>query len=204
MTPEGAPSHEQTLSTVYGQLRRSLLAGIRRRVHDPQLAEDLLQDVFVKALRSLREGKAPGNLPAWLHQVVNTTVADHYRGSKLMLEPLDEEPAGPEPEDNAAFQALATCMRPLVATLPPLYRDALLAADFKDQRLATLALAAGVSVSAIKSRVSRGRALLRARLLACCTLQHEPDGGLTHFAPRAEADCACAPRSGGPATPACR
>lgn len=191
MTPQ-VHTAEQALSAAYSELRRGLLASIRRKVRDPQLAEDLLQDVFVKAVRAVRAGHAPGNLPAWLHQVVRTTVVDHYRSRRLDEQPLDEEPANPEPEDLAAFQALANCLRPLAATLPPLYRDALLAADFQGQRLATLAAAAGgVTVSAIKSRVSRARSLLRARLLACCSVAHDGRGRVDDFQPQAGNGCRC-------------
>jgi RNA polymerase sigma-70 factor, ECF subfamily len=196
MTPADptAQPFELALSLAYSQLRRGLLASIRRKVRNPQIAEDLLQDVFVKALRALREGRPPGSLPAWLHQVVRTTVADHYRAGRLEFESLEEEPAAEEPDDVAAFQALATCMEPLAATLPPLYRDALLGADFQGQRLAALADAAGgVSVSAIKSRSSRARAMLRERLLACCEVARDSSGQIESFQAHAAAKCACGP-----------
>ena len=83
---------DQALSTAYSQLRRGLLSTIRRQVRDPQLAEDLLHDVFVKATRALRDGRAPGNLQGWLHQVVRTTVADHYRGARLDVHSLEHDP----------------------------------------------------------------------------------------------------------------
>lgn len=192
MTHQAEPTAEQALSAAYRELRRGLLSTIRRQVRDPQLAEDLLQDVFVKAVRAVRERRAPGHLPAWLHQVVRTTVIDHYRARQLDEQPLEDDPAANEPEDLAAFQSLATCMQPLAATLPPLYRDALLAADFQGQRLATVAAASGgVTVSAIKSRVSRARALLRHRLLACCAIAHDASGRVEDFRPHARAGCAC-------------
>jgi RNA polymerase sigma-70 factor, ECF subfamily len=188
MTPSSTP--EQNLATAYTTLRRGLLASIRHQVRDAQVAEDLLQDVFVKAVKAVREGRAPGNLAAWLHQVVRTTVIDHYRARRPDAEPLDEETmhAGEE-EDLARFQTLATCMQPLVASLPPLYRDAVTAADFQGRALAKMA--EGVSVSAAKSRVSRGRALLRERLLQCCTVERRRSGAVDDFQTNAGTHCAC-------------
>jgi RNA polymerase sigma-70 factor, ECF subfamily len=192
MIPGHPSTEEQALSTAYGELRRGLLATIRRQVRDPQLAEDLLQDVFVKAVQAMRDHRAPRHLPAWLHRVVKTTVVDHHRARRLDEQPLDEDPAADEPEDLAARQALATCMEPLAATLPPLYRDALLAADFKGQRLASVAAAAGgVTVSAIKSRVSRARSMLRDRLLVCCKVDIDARGRVEDFQPNAGAGCVC-------------
>lgn len=192
MTKRQAGAEEQPLAAAYRELRRGLLATIRRQVRDPQLAEDLLQDVFVKAVRAVSEGRTPGRLAAWLHQVVRTTVADHYRARRLDEVPLEEEPAAAEPEDLAAVQALASCLQPLAETLPPLYREALRAADFQGRRLASLAAEDGsVTVSAIKSRVSRARALLRERLLACCAVAQGAGGQVEAFRPRARDGCAC-------------
>lgn len=182
----------QALSAAFTQLRRGMLAMIRQKVRDPHLAEDLLQEVFVKAARSLQAGQAWVHLPAWLHQVMRNTVADHFRRGGPAFEALDEEPAAPEPEDEAAFQTLANCLAPLAATLPPLYRDAVMGADFQGQAHADLARAAGgVSVSAIKSRVSRGRALLRDKLQACCAVAVDGHGKVESFAPRENSACAC-------------
>ncbi len=192
MTVESAAEQEAALTAAYKQLRRGLLAAIRYRVRDPQLAEDLLQDVFVKAVRSMREGHAPGNLAAWLHQVVRTTVIDHYRTRQLEQEPLLEEPPDIELEDLSSFQSLALCMQPLVHTLPPRYRDALLAADFRNEPLAAIAEANGnLTVSAIKSRVGRARAMLRERLSSCCDLERATDGRLEGFQTRETGGCAC-------------
>jgi RNA polymerase sigma-70 factor (ECF subfamily) len=88
----------------------------------------------------------------------------------------------------AASQALATCLAPLAATLPPLYRDALHAADFQGQRLTSLAGAEGVTVSAIKSRVSRARGMLRQRVLTCCSVSLHTTGHVEDFQVRAAAD----------------
>lgn len=202
MTPVPGAADGRTLAAAFRELRRGLLATIRRQVRDPQLAEDLLQEVFAKAVRAVQRGQAPGHLAGWLHQVVRTTVADHFRARRLDEVPMDDEPAAAEPEDLASFQALATCLRPLAVTLPPLYRDALLAADFDGRRLAGLAAADGVSVSAIKSRVSRARALLRQRLLACCSVAQDASGRVEDFRPRSRGSCACGPQVGCSGRPA--
>ncbi len=47
----------QAWSEAYRQLRSALLATIWRPVSDPQVAEDLLHDVFAKAVRAMREGR---------------------------------------------------------------------------------------------------------------------------------------------------
>lgn len=202
MKLEHGPTHGPDLADAYMQLRRGMLALLRQKVRDPQLAEDLLQDVFVKAVRALQAGQRVSHLPAWLHQILRTTVADHYRARGLDTESLDEEPAALPPEDDVAFQSLATCLEPLAGALPQRYREAVLAADFQGRPYAEMAQAAGgVSVSAIKSRVSRGRAMLRERLLACCAVATDGCGKVESYQIQAGAECGCQPTSAGSASP---
>ena len=54
------------LAVVYRNLQQSLLGFIRKQVTDPVLAEDLLQDVFLKAINAIQRGDTPANLIAWL------------------------------------------------------------------------------------------------------------------------------------------
>ena len=106
---------EEALSAAYRQLRGGLLATIRRQVNYTQIAEDLLHDVFAKAVRAMREGRAPRNLVGCLHQVVRTTVVDHYRAQRPDVESLAHDPIAQAP-DGEVFQALATCLQPPATT----------------------------------------------------------------------------------------
>lgn len=159
----------------FAGLRKGLRGWLRRQVGDAATAEDLLQDVFVRLLAARRARSSIGNLNGWIHAVARSVVADHYRNQRLDTEPLAEDVPEHSPsdaeEDTRLHQALATCMRPLANRLPARYRDTLIAADLEGQAMASLAQKEGVSVSAIKSRASRGRAMLRDRLLACCEVE---------------------------------
>ncbi|NWG39891.1 MAG: sigma-70 family RNA polymerase sigma factor [Hydrogenophilaceae bacterium] len=188
------------LAQALADSRRALLAFLRRQVGDAALAEDLLHEVFVKALTAKQ---TPANPHGWLRTVTRTTLADYYRARHL-AEPLDDEVPAPSESDTRLHEALATCLRPLAEALPPLYRDTLLATEFEGRPLRELAAAEGVSLSAIKSRASRARALLKAQVLACC--QVEFDAGLVDdFAQRPGATChpaGYAPTSENPEAPA--
>jgi RNA polymerase sigma-70 factor (ECF subfamily) len=77
-------------------------------------------------------------------------------------------------------QELSLCLRPFIEKLAPLYRDTLIATEFRGATMRSLAEAQGVSVSAIKSRAARARAMLRDALLACCSVEIE-DGLVSDF-----------------------
>ena len=93
------------------------------------------------------------------------------------------------PDQGSNVEAdLASCMRPLAEQLPPKYRDTLLATDFEHRPMKDLADREGLSLSAVKSRAARARALLRSQLTRCCQIEFE-DGAVTSVVARPDGDC---------------
>ena len=159
------------------RLRQGLRAYLRRRLPDAAPVDDVLQDVFVKAVAARQTGRAIENLNGWLYAAARTAVADYFRARGDATEALDENlPMGSEADDVRLHTELSSCLRGFIDDLPAHYRDTLVATELEGRTLRALAEAQGVSVSAIKSRASRGKRLLRARVLACCHV--EMQGGL--------------------------
>lgn len=166
------PAPSDDLGNVFAALRHSLLNYLRRQVSDAAVAEDLLQDVFVKVLAAINANRAPRNLQGWLYATARTTVIDFYRSTKLGAEAPDENlPYTQHADDELLHQELATCLRPLALQLPAIYRDTLLATDFDGRTMQAVAKDQDLSLSAIKSRASRARAMLKKKLLACCHVE---------------------------------
>jgi RNA polymerase sigma-70 factor, ECF subfamily len=190
-----APTTSEDLGAAFAALRTSLRSYLRRRVSDPILVEDLIQDVFAKALAAINANRAPSNLTGWLYAAARTTVVDYYRSARRDAMELDENlPETQHATDGLLHQELATCLRPLTRLLPAIYRDTLLATDFDGKTMQTLADEQGLSLSAVMSRASRARFMLKTKLLDCCHV--EMSGGLvTDFHrrssdPRCRGDCA--------------
>jgi RNA polymerase sigma-70 factor (ECF subfamily) len=176
------------LTQTYQSLRQPLLAYLRRLVGDTQSAEDVLQDVLVKAIASRRSDAAPPrNLPAWLYRVAHNAAMDHHR-ARRPSEPLDDELAevlpAPEADPALAAAALADCMRPLLSNLPESYRAVVHASELEGRSLREIADAHGISLDAAKQRASRGRRQLRDELLRCCEVALSAQGQVVDFSPR--------------------
>lgn len=184
-----APTTSEDLGATFATLQKSLRNYLRRQVDDPFIAEDLVQDVFVKALAAINSNRVPSNLTGWLYTVARTTVVDYYRAKRLDVTELDENlPVIQQANDELLNQELATCLKPLILQLPAIYRDTLLATDFDGQTMLSLAEKQGLSLSAIKSRTSRARAMLREKLLKCCHV--ELSGGIvTDYRRRSSSSC---------------
>ena len=159
------------LELASARLQQGLRSYLRRRVPDAALAEDLLQDVLVKALASGRAGHRIGNLAGWLYATARTTLVDHYRARGAPMQALDENLPAQEAEDLRLHAELSRCLKPFMEQLPPIYRETLLATDIHGESMRSLAERQRVSISAIKSRASRARAMLKAKVLACCQVE---------------------------------
>lgn len=161
---------EVEVDGAYRALRKGLLGFLRANVHEPSLAEDLLHEVFVKATRALDQGERPANLSAWLYRVARNTLIDHYRRERPTAEVPENLEAG-APFSLPPEQTLALCLKPFINELPEKYREALLATAIEGRSVAEWARDTGLSPSAAKSRVSRGRAMLREKVLDCCHVE---------------------------------
>jgi RNA polymerase sigma-70 factor (ECF subfamily) len=179
----------------YARLRTSLLAFLRKYTGDPQVAEDLLHDVLVKALAASRdEADTPRNLTGWLYAVARNAAMDHHRRSRP-TEELPEELAAPECDpDEDAIKDLANCLRPIAERLPATYRDTVIAAEFDGLALDEVARRQGLTLSAVKTRASRGRRLLQQELVKCCRVALSAQGQVVDYDTRKASGCA---------TPAC-
>jgi RNA polymerase sigma-70 factor (ECF subfamily) len=192
-----AATTQSSLAARYPQLRSALLAHLRRWVGDAAAAEDLLHDVIVKTLKAERDGhEHPSNLGGWLYTLARNAATDYLRARRPNAS-LDEPLAANE--ESSVSEELLQCLRPLAARLPDTYRDTVIAAEFDQIPLATIAAAEGVSLSAIKSRTNRGRKLLRAEVAKCCAVSLAPEGGGLEYNERKLERC-----GGGCSTPADR
>lgn len=144
---------------------------IARRVRDASSVDDILQTVFLKLHTSLGTVRSRGSLSGWLYRVTANAVADHFRATQRW-EGLPEELAAAEPERDYVAE-LATCLEPLIEGLPERYRDAVILSEIKGVPLKGVGEILGISLSGAKSRVQRGRKLLRQHLGRCCAVQIE-------------------------------
>lgn len=179
------------------KLRRTLRAFIGSRVRDAALADDLAQETLLRVETRLPTLRSRDRLEAWVFRIARNTIADHFRTTRE-TEEFDEAAHGallpvaegaPSTEDEALGAELRQYVRSVVDRLPPLYREAIRAIELEGLSQVDLARRLGLSVSAAKSRVQRGRALLRKEMERCCRWETDRYGKVLAVEPRGE--CAC-------------
>jgi RNA polymerase sigma-70 factor (ECF subfamily) len=163
----------QTFDTEVLQMAPRLRAFLRRRVRDDATADDLTQETLLKVYRSREALRDGTRLEAWLYRVARSTLIVFYRRRR----PTEELPAAlaaERPDEVAALRAaMAASMRHFLAELPAAYREPVRLAELEGLPLAKIALRMGLSLTAVKSRVRRGRQMLKAKLQACCRFEFD-------------------------------
>ncbi|MFQ6309039.1 RNA polymerase sigma factor [Lysobacter capsici] len=129
--------------------------------NDPELADDLTQDVWLRALQGLGTLREAAQFRAWLFGIAHRTFMDRLRTRYAMpvdtCVDMDELAAADSGDDEDLQRSLATGM----ASLPIVEREVLTLFYLEELSLADIAAALGIPVGTVKSRLFRARALLR-------------------------------------------
>jgi RNA polymerase sigma-70 factor (ECF subfamily) len=171
--------------SIWGEFHSQLYAFIRRRVRDDALAEDLLQQVFLRIHMRIETLRDDTKLNAWIYQIARNVIADHYRAQSAST-PLDDEIPEPESDTDDLADRLAPSIRNFVNALPDMYRNAFLFTEVHGKSQVELAQRLGISVSGAKSRVQRARAQVKQMLLDCCHFEFDRLGGVVNYYPRVD------------------
>ncbi len=156
---------------------------VRRKVSNPSLVDDILQDIFIKIhLNSDKIGESP-NISGWIYTIARNTVIDHYKKKKLDSIQLDDESTGKEKEECDASCDIAYGLKDMAERLPALYREALSLYEFEGLSFIELSKKLGISVSGAKSRVQRARAMLKDILMNCCHFSFDKYGTIIDYHP---------------------
>jgi RNA polymerase sigma-70 factor (ECF subfamily) len=166
----------ESLDQIWRDYHSGLLSFIRRRVDAADLAEDVLQDVFVKVHSRLDTLANTDRIQSWLYQIARNTIIDYYRARKS-AEPLPDEMAEQLVHDNdEEWRELGKCVLPMIERLPEGYRKAILLSEIDGLPLKEVAERLNLSLPGTKSRVQRGREKLKKAFLDCCHVKFDSRG----------------------------
>ena len=150
---------------------RLFLRYLERRVGDRELAEDILQDAFVKVMDRPDQAPADEGLVPWFYRTLRNAAIDRFRRREAAGRAVEafarelETHAAPDLEIDAEICA---CIGRLASTLKAEYAEALQAIDVQGTPVKAFAAQRGLSVSNAGVRVFRAREALRKRLIESC------------------------------------
>lgn len=141
--------------------RSRLWAVAVRTLRDPEDAADALQDALVSAYRGAGSFRGDSAVTTWLHRVVVNACLDRLRRAKTRpTVPLPEHHDPVAPRDEHAGTEARLDVLGALARLPETHRAAIVLVDLQELSVAEAAKVLGVAEGTVKSRCSRGRAML--------------------------------------------
>lgn len=170
------------LSAAWTTHEPELRGWLRHRLGDVAHADDVLQDLFLKALRQGERFCSVKNARAWLFEVARNTLADHLRVARNTVELPDDLVAPTEQTDTV--DTLTACLPRVLSELSAEDREAITLCDLQGLAQADYARQKDLSLSAAKSRIQRARKRLRDRMTLACQVQIDATGRVCDFVPR--------------------
>lgn len=148
--------------------RAQFLGYIRKRIEDPDLAEDILQDSLLRAIRAAPELRDEERLIPWFYRVLQNAIVDAYRRrgveqARIVATEIPEIAAEPEHDVE-----LCACFERLIPTLKPEYAEVIHAAELGNESPEQVAERLGITPNNLKVRRHRARQALRRKLEETC------------------------------------
>jgi RNA polymerase sigma factor (sigma-70 family) len=150
---------------------REFLAFLQKRLGDRALAEDILQEAFVRGIHKLGTLEQDESATAWFYRILRNAVIDHHRRRASADRRLEafaaelERQVEPEAEVRGA---VCRCVGELAGTLKAEYAEALRRVEIDGVAVKDYAAEAGISSNNAAVRVFRAREALRKQVTRSC------------------------------------
>jgi len=174
-------TENNNIESIWEEYYDHLLMFILKKVPDKSTAEDILQDVFIKILSNIDSLIDSTKLKNWIFQITRNAIIDHYRKSKpsenisLFLDNEDID------ANDDVTKEVGSWIFPFIITLPEKYKEALILSEINGMSQKEMADHLGISHAGAKSRVQRGRTMLKEKLTECCIFHADKYGNIMDY-----------------------
>ena len=170
-TDDGAETHQpEGALAILLENHRSFLSYLTKRVGDRALAEDILQDAFVRNIARFDDLPEESVVP-WFYRTLRNAAIDHYRRQQTKTKALVQFAKEIEPAEMPHEELrteICACVNRLADTLKPDYAEALKAIDVDGTTVKSFAEQKGLTPSNAGVRVFRAREALRKLVVSSC------------------------------------
>jgi RNA polymerase sigma-70 factor (ECF subfamily) len=160
-------------ASVLAENHRRFLAFLLRRVPTREIAEDILQEAFVRGLTKAPPFETSASSVAWFYRVLRNAIVDYYRRAGVEERAIERYSAEADdsvvPADPELFDAVCDCVRSLVGTLKPEYAAVITRVDLEGVSPTAFALESGISPNNAGVRLHRAHRALKARVREVCS-----------------------------------
>ncbi|KPM47290.1 RNA polymerase sigma factor [Jiulongibacter sediminis] len=155
---------ESAFSTLVERYKSKIYTTIYLVVKDQEIAEDLMQDTFIKAIKTLRNGKynEEGKFLPWILRIAHNLAIDHFRRAKRYPKVVFEDGSSVFNTLNFSENSIETRqikkeshehLRGLIKQLPEQQREVLIMRHYEEMSFQEIADATGVSINTALGRM---------------------------------------------------
>lgn len=175
---------------VWNEISTELRNFVYRKVKDRDVANDIVQDVFIKVESKISQLRETEKIAGWIFQITRHTITDYFRTKSKTLEPIELQWENEAQELN---DCVAFCLNKLMYTLPDKYREAMVLTEIENLSQTALSERLGISYSGAKSRVQRARQMLKDKLHELYNIKADSYGNI--IVCEDKVPCNCTPQN---------
>jgi RNA polymerase sigma-70 factor (ECF subfamily) len=188
LSPEYILNMEANTEELWLQLGNRLKAFILSKIHDETIAEDILQEVFIKIHSKIDTLHDDLKIQPWIYQITRNLIIDYFRSVKKDKQKLPYLFESVEDTPNEFLEETLRDMVKMMDELPPEYCEALCLTELGEMSQKEYAEKVGISYSGGKARVQRAKKKLKDNLMKCCHYQFDRYGTVIDILP---VNCCC-------------
>jgi len=148
---------------------------ILSKIKDKYIANDLLQETFIKIHTKKETLQNQEKLKSWIFTIARNTVLDYFKRSTKTREFFDTDSIL---EEEKMVHNKTDCLHGIIKHLPKKYRDPLFLSDINGMKQANIAQQLDLQLSTTKSRIQRARKQIAQGFIECCDFKLNQKGFL--------------------------
>ena len=164
-----------TTKQVWTNYQADLKRFIISKVKNTTIANDILQDAFIKIHTKLHTLKDITKLKSWCFTVARNVILDHWKTTNKTVEIANFES---ETEIQENIHTEKDCLQGILKNLPKKYRDPLFLSDIKGLKQQEIANQLQQNLATTKSQIQRARKLIAQGFMDCCGFVMNKNGNL--------------------------
>ncbi len=183
---------KQQIEILWTKIHSKLVGYLTKRVKNSEDVNDIIQNTFIKVKKNIDSLKNPLKAEKWIFQIARNTMYDFFRDRKKNLEFQDNTSESFSELNNfedeevdviTKTQKMSEYASLVIENLPEKYTQAIMLADIEGMSMKEVAKNLDLSISGAKSRVQRGRKLIKELILKCCEVQTDVYGNILDYEP---------------------
>lgn len=164
-----------TTNQIWNQYANDLKRFILSKVKNTAVADDILQDTFIKVHTRIDTLKDIKKLKSWLFSIARNTILDYFKSTQQTFEIANFESETTLSEHTHTEE---DCLQSILKNLPKKYRTPLFLSDIKGLKQQEVANQLNQTLTATKSQIQRARKLIAKGFIDCCGFVLNEQGAL--------------------------